>query len=214
MANLNNAIATVNSNNIDMNTLLTMLKNSNATVIIINNNGTPIDMTNIIDGTATEVVKKERVFDLHKYYVGRVKGILNRHDIKVKTGMGGAKRGHISASAFDRIVLELETKETSFRRIRFLFNVLDEAGYIEEGRGLKNDVLFETLRYIKENDLAKRGNTSRTYKVRNQYELDNLVEKLVKIPFTNDFAFKFANCLREGDEVAYATFELAEEKTA
>ena len=213
MTNKTNAIATVNSANIDMTTLLSMLKNSNATVIIINNNGAPIDFSNVIDGTATEVVKKERTFDLHKYYVGRIKGVLNKHGIKVKTGMGGAKRGHISSSAFDSFVLQLETKETNLRRIKFLFDALDDAGYIEEGRGLKNDVLFETLKYIKESNLvAFKGN--KYYKVKRQYELDNLVEKLSKIPFTNDFAFKFANCLREGDEVAYATFKLAEEKTA
>jgi hypothetical protein len=133
--------------------------------------------------------------------------VLNKHGIKVKTGMGGAKRGHISSSAFDSFVLQLETKETNLRRIKFLFDALDDAGYIEEGRGLKNDVLFETLEYIKESNLvAFKGN--KYYKVKRQYELDNLVDKLVKIPFTNDFAVKFANCLRE-DEVAHATFKLA-----
>lgn len=209
MANTN-AIATINSANIDMTTLLSMLKNSNATIVIINNNGMPINMDNIIDSTATEV-KKERNFDLHNYYVGRIKGVLNKHGIKVKTGMGGAKRGHISSSAFDKFVLQLETKETNFRRIKFLFDALDDAGYIEEGRGLKNDVLFETLEYIKESNLVA-FKSNKYYKVKRQYELDNLVEKLSKIPFTNDFALKFSNCLREGDEVAHATFELAEEK--
>ena len=184
-----------------------LLKNSNATVIIINNNETPIDTSNVIDTTATEV-KKEYTFDLHNYYAGRVKGVLNKHDIKIKTGMGGAKRGYISASAFDNLVSMLETKEISYKRIKFLFDALDEAGYKEEGRGLKNDVLYELLRYIKENNLASQRDINKSVKAKNQYELDNLVDKLVKIPFTNDFAEKFANCLRE-DEVAYATFKLA-----
>ena len=35
-----------------------LLKNSNATVIIINNNETPIDTSNVIDTTATEVKKE------------------------------------------------------------------------------------------------------------------------------------------------------------
>lgn len=207
MNNNANAIATVNSANFDMTSLLSVLKNSKATVIIINN-GTPIDMSNIIDSTATEVTKKGYAFDFHKYYVGRVKGVLNKHGIKVKTGMGGAKRGYISASAFNNLVSMLETKEISYKRIKFLFEALDEAGYKEEGRGLKNDVLYELLRYIKENNLASQRDINKTVKTKNQYELDNLVEKLVKIPFTNDFAEKFANCLRE-DEVAYATFKLA-----
>lgn len=201
----NNTNTIVSANNFDMTTLLSILQNSKATVIVINN-GTPVDMSNIIDTTATEV-KKERVFDFHKYYVGRIKGVLNKHNIKVKTGMGGAKRGHISASAFDSLVTMLETKEVSFKRIKFLFDVLDEAGYTQEGRGLKNDVLYELLRYIKENNLVSYKCNS-YYKVKRQYELDNLVEKLAKIPFTNNFAEKFANCLRE-DEVAYETFKLA-----
>lgn len=202
----NNAIATINSSaNFDMTALMNLLKNSNATVIIINN-GTPIDMNNVFDTTATEV-KKGRTFNYHNYCVGRVKQVLRQHDIKIKTGMGGAKRGHISNGAFDKLVLQLETKETSLKRIQFLFNALDEAGYKEEGRGLKNDVLFEVLNYIKENNLAAKNNNY-CKKGQTQYELDNLVEKLVKIPFTNDFAEKFANCLRE-DEVAYATFKMA-----
>lgn len=201
----NNTTAISVSADFDMTALMNLLKNNNATVIIINN-GTPIDM-NVFDTTATEV-KKERTFDLHKYYIGRVKGVLNKHDIKVKTGMGGAKRGYISASAFDNLVSMLETKEISYKRIKFLFNALDEAGYKEEGRGLKNDVLYELLRYIKENNLASQRDINKSVKAKNQYELDNLVEKLVKIPFTNDFAVKFANCLRE-DEVAYATFKMA-----
>lgn len=201
----NNTTAISVSADFDMTALMNLLKNNNATVIIINN-GTPIDM-NVFDTTATEV-KKERTFDLHKYYIGRVKGVLNKHDIKVKTGMGGAKRGYISASAFDNLVSMLETKEISYKRIKFLFDALDEAGYKEEGRGLKNDVLYELLRYIKENNLASQRDINKSVKAKNQYELDNLVEKLVKIPFTNDFAVKFANCLRE-DEVAYATFKMA-----
>lgn len=204
----NTAIATVNSANFDMTALMNLLKDSKATVIIINNNGMPIDMNNVFDTTATEVVKKERAFNYHNYCVGRIKQVLRQHNIKVKTGMGGAKRGHISASAFNKLVLQLETKETSLKRVQFLFNALDEAGYKEEGRGLKNDVLFEVLNYIKENNLAFHNNTAPCYKIKNQYELDNLVEKLVKIPFTNDFAEKFANCLRE-DEVSYETFKLA-----
>ena len=208
MTNNTNAITTINSAsaNLDMTSLLSTLKNSKATVIIINN-GTPIDINNIIDTTATEV-KKGYTFDLHNYYAGRVKGVLNKHDIKIKTGMGGAKRGYISASAFDNLVSMLETKEISYKRIKFLFDALDEAGYKEEGRGLKNDVLYELLRYIKENNLASQRDINKSVKAKNQYELDNLVDKLVKIPFTNDFAEKFANCLRE-DEVAYATFKLA-----
>jgi len=201
----NNTTAISVSADFNMTALAELLKNSNATVIIINNNGTPIDMNNVFDTTATEVKKK--TFNYHNFCVGRVKQVLRQHDIKVKTGMGGAKRGYISASAFDNLVSMLETKEISYKRIKFLFEALDEAGYKEEGRGLKNDVLYELLRYIKENNLvAYKSNAY--YKVKRQYELDNLVEKLVKIPFTNDFAEKFANCLRE-DEVAHATFKLA-----
>ena len=209
----NNTTAISVSADFNMNALMSVLKDSKATVIIINNNGTPIDMTNVIDSTATEV-KKGRTFDLHKYYVGNVRKILNDHGIQIKVGKG-CKRGHISAGAFDELVSQLETKEVTLRRVKFLFNALDEAGYKEEGRGLKKDVLFETLNYIKENNLAvtykgkgenshSRGNTEKE-----RYELDNLVEKLVKIPFTNDFAEKFATCLREGDEVVHATFKLA-----
>lgn len=207
MTNNTNAIA-INSA-IDMNSLMSLLKDSKATIIIINNNGNPIDMTNIVDSTATEV-KKKHTFNYHNFCVGRVKQVLRQHDIKIKTGMGGAKRGHISNGAFNKIVLQLETKETSLKRIQFLFNALDEAGYTQEGRGLKNDVLFELLNYIKENNLAAKNNNY-CKKGQTQYELDNLVEKLTKIPFTNDFAIKFANCLREGDEVAYVTFEPATE---
>ncbi len=210
MTNNTNAISV--SADFDMTALMNLLKNNKATVIIINNNGTPVDMNNVVDSTATEV-KKTHIFNLHKYYVGNVRKILNDHDIQIKVGKG-CKRGHISAGAFDELVNQLETKEVTLRRVKFLFNALDEAGYKKEGRGLKKDVLFETLNYIKENNLAvtykgkgenshSRGNT-----VKERYELDNLVEKLVKIPFTNDFAEKFANCLRE-DEVASATFKLA-----
>lgn len=208
----NNTTAISVSADFNMTALMNMLKDTKATIIIINNNGTPIDMTNVIDSTATEV-KKGRTFDLHKYYVGKVRRILNDHDIQIKVGKG-CKRGHISTGAFDELVNQLETKEVTLRRVKFLFNALDEAGYKEEGRGLKKDVLFETLSYIKENNLAvtykgKGENShSRGNAVKERYELDNLVEKLVKIPFTNDFAEKFANCLRE-DEVAHATFKLA-----
>jgi hypothetical protein len=209
---MNNTTAISVSANFDMTSLLSALKNSNATVIIINNNGTPIDMNNVFDTTATEV-KKTRTFNLHKYYEGKVRRVLNDHDIQIKVGKG-CKRGHISAGAFDELVNQLETKEVTLRRVKFLFNALDEAGYKEEGRGLKKDVLFETLSYIKENNLAvtykgKGENShSRGNAVKERYELDNLVEKLSKIPFTNDFAIKFANCLRE-DEVAYTTFKMA-----
>ena len=205
---MNNTTAISVSADFNMTALMNMLKDTKATVIIINNNGTPIDMNNIIDSTATEVKKGGYTFDLHNYYAGRIKGVLNKHNIKVKTGMGGAKRGYISASAFDNLVSMLETKEVSYKRIKFLFEALDEAGYKEEGRGLKNDVLYELLRYIKKNNLASQRDINKSVKAKNQYELDNLVDKLVKIPFTNNFAEKFANCLRE-DEVAYTTFKMA-----
>ena len=141
MTNNTNAISV--SADFDMTALLSILQNSKATVIVINN-GTPVDMSNIIDTTATEV-KKEHTFNYHNFCVGRVKQVLRQHDIKIKTGVGGAKRGHISNGAFNKFVLQLETKETSLKRIQFLFNALDEAGYTQEGRGLKNDVLFELL---------------------------------------------------------------------
>ena len=203
----NNTTAISVSADFNMTTLMNMLKDTKATIIIINNNGNPIDMTNVIDTTATEI-KKKHTFNYHSFCVGRVKQVLKLHDIKVRTGMGGCKRGYISASAFNTFVELLETKQVSLKRIQFLFNALDEAGYKEEGRGLKNDVLFELLNYIKENNLAAKNNNY-CKKGQTQYELDNLVEKLVKIPFTNDFAVKFANCLREGEEVAYATFKMA-----
>lgn len=202
----NNTTAISVSADFNMTALAELLKDTKATVIIINNNGNPVDMSNIIDSTATEV-KKGRTFNYHNFCTGRVKQVLRQHDIKVKTGMGGAKRGYISSSAFNKLVLQLETKETSLKRVQFLFNALDEAGYKEEGRGLKNDVLFELLNYIKENNLAAKNNNY-CKKGQTQYELDNLVEKLVKIPFTNDFAVKFAACLKE-DKVSYETFKLA-----
>ena len=202
----NNTTAISVSADFNMTALMNMLKDTKATVIIINNNGTPIDMNNVFDTTATEVKKK--TFNYHNFCVGRVKQVLRQHDIKVRTGMGGCKKGYISASAFSTFVELLETKQVSLKRIQFLFNALDEAGYKEEGRGLKNDVLFEVLDYIKENNLAAKNNNY-CKKGQTQYELDNLVEKLVKIPFTNDFAEKFATCLREGDEVVHATFKLA-----
>ena len=211
---MNNTTAISVSADFNMTALMNMLKDTKATVIIINNNGTPIDMSNVFDTTATEVVKKGHTFDLHKYYAGNVRKILSNHGIQIKAGKG-CKRGHISTGAFDELVNQLETKEITLRRVKFLFNALDEAGYKEEGRGLKKDVLFETLSYIKENNLAvtykgKGENShSRGNAVKERYELDNLVEKLSKIPFTNDFAIKFANCLREGDEAAYATFKMA-----
>ena len=124
MTNNTNAIS-VSANNFDMTALLSILQNSKATVIVINN-GTPVDMSNIIDTTATEV-KKEHTFNYHNFCVGRVKQVLRQHDIKVKTGMGGAKRGHISSSAFNKFVIQLETKEPRLKRIQFLFNALDEA---------------------------------------------------------------------------------------
>ena len=210
MTNNTNAIS-VSADNFDMAALLSILQNNNATVIIVNN-GTPIDMTNVIDITATEV-NKTRTFNLHKYYVGNVRKILSNHDIQIKVGKG-CKKGHISAGAFDELVNQLETKEVTLRRIKFLFNALDKAGYKEEGRGLKKDVLFETLNYIKENNLAvtykgKGENShSRGNAEKERYELDNLVEKLSKIPFTNNFSDKFAACLRE-EEVANATFKFA-----
>lgn len=191
------------SANFDMNALMNLLNNSKTTVIIINN-----DNNNIIDATATEVVKRGHAFDPHKYYMGRLKGVLTRHDIKIKNGKGGAKKGHISTYAFNELVRQLEQKEISLARIKFLFNVLEEAGYKEEGRGLKNDIIFNLLEYIKENNLAT-TNPNGTYNKNVQYEIDNLVDKLVKIPLTNEFVKKFADCLKE-DEVAYATFELVE----
>lgn len=209
MAN-NTTIATVNSANFDMTAFMNLLKDNKATVIIINN-GNAIDMSNIIDSTATEaetkVIEKKRVFDYDKYITGRFNGVLNSYDIKVKTGKGGAQTGHISSTAYKTLLKELKTKNVSLRKIRFLFETLDEAGYKKEGRGLKNDVLFEVLRYIKENDYAKTYGKRGFNKKKERYDMNNLVEKLTKIPFTNDFAIKFANCLREGDEVAYATFE-------
>lgn len=209
----NNTTMTINATaDFNLDTLLSMLKDTGAAVIIINN-GNPIELP-VVDATATETIVKKHTFNHHAFYVRCLNKVLASHDIKVKTGKGGAKRGHISARAFDTLVKEMENKETSLKKVKFLFNALDEAGYPQEGRGLKNDVLFETLDYIKENNLAKEYSAQRYNRTHVQYELDNLVDKLVKIPFTNDFAIKFANCLREGDEVAYATFELAEEKTA
>lgn len=206
--NNNTNTMTINAANINLDTLLSMLKDTGATVIIINN-GNPIELP-VTETTATEVVTKKREFDYHAFYVRNLNKVLASHDIRVKTGKGGAKRGHISAKAFDTLVKEMENKETSLKKVKFLFNALSEAGYPQEGRGLKNDVLFETLGYIKENNLAKEYSAQRYNKTHVQYELDNLVDKLVKIPFTNDFAIKFANCLREGNEVAYATFEVVD----
>ena len=215
MTNNANALSvSANLNVTDMTTLMKLLKANGATVIIINNNGTPID-TNIIDTTSTEteakVIEKKHIFNYDKYITGRFNGVLNSYDIKVKTGKGGAQTGHISSTAYKTLLEELKTKKVSLRKVRFLFETLDEAGYKKEGRGLKNDVLFEVLRYIKENDYAKIYGKRGFNKKKERYDMDNLVEKLTKIPFTNDFAIKFANCLREGNEVAYATFELATE---
>ena len=202
----NNTTMTINATaDFNLDTLLSMLKDTGATVIIINN-GNPIELP-VIETTATETVVKKHTFNYHAFYVRCLNKVLASHDIKVKTGRG-CKRGHISKSAFDTLVKEMENKETSLKKVKFLFNALDEAGYPQEGRGLKNDVLFETLGYIKENKLAKEYSAQRYNRVHVQYELDNLVDKLVKIPFTNDFAIKFSNCLREGDEVAHATFEV------
>ena len=80
MAN-NTAIATVNSASasFDMTALMNLLKESKATVIIINNNGEPINMNNVFDSTATEVIKKTHTFNLHKYYAGYVRKILSDH---------------------------------------------------------------------------------------------------------------------------------------
>ncbi len=205
---MNNTTAISVSADFNMTTLMNMLKDTKATIIIINNNGNPIDMNNIIDSTATEVTKKGYTFDLHNYYVGHLKGILNRHDIKVKTGMGGAKKGYVSAKVFNELVNQLETKEVTMRKVKFLFNALDEAGYKEEGRGLKNDIVFEVLDYIKENDYASHNNVTQYHKTKNQYDLDNLVDKLRELILTNDFAEKFHDFLRE-DKVAYATFKMA-----
>lgn len=204
----NNTTMTINATaDFNLDTLLSMLKDTEATVIIINN-GNPIELP-VTETTATEVTAKKREFNYHAFYVRSLNKVLASHNIKVKTGRG-CKRGHISARAFDTLVKEMENKETSLKKVKFLFNALDEAGYPQEGRGLKNDVLFETLEYIKENKLAKEYSAQRYNRVHVQYELDNLVDKLVKIPFTNDFAIKFANCLREGDEVAHATFEVVD----
>lgn len=208
----NNTTMTINATaDFNLDTLMNMLKDTGATVIIINN-GNPIELP-VIETTATEVITKKREFNYHAFYVRSLNKVLASHDIKVKTGRG-CKRGYISKSAFDTLVKEMENKETSLKKVKFLFNALDEAGYPLEGRGLKKAVIFETLGYIKENNLAKEYSAQRYNRTHVQYELDNLVDKLVKIPFTNDFAIKFANCLREGDEVAYTTFELVEEKTA
>ncbi len=207
----NNTTMTINAANINLDTLLSMLKDTGATVIIINNNN-PSELP-VVETTATEVITKKREFNYHAFYVRCLSKVLVSHDIKVKTGRG-CKRGHISKSVFDTLVKEMENKETSLKKVKFLFNALDEAGYPQEGRGLKKDVIFETLGYIKENKLAKEYNAQRYNKTHVQYELDNLVDKLVKIPFTNDFAIKFANCLREGDEVAHATFELVDTEVA
>lgn len=219
MINNTNAISVSANSNFDMTALMELLKANGATVIIINN-GNAIDISNIIDSTTTEtgakVIEKKRTFNYDKYITGRFNGVLSSYDIKVKTGKGGAQTGHISSTAYKTLLKELKTKKVSLRKVRFLFETLDEAGYKKEGRGLKNDVLFEVLRYIKENDYAKTyGKHGRGFnKKKERYDMDNLVEKLTKIPFTNDFAIKFANCLKEGDEVAYATFELVDVESA
>lgn len=208
----NNAIATINSAsaNFDMTSLLSVLKNSKATVIIINN-GTPIDMSNIIDSTATEVVSKKHCeFNHHAYYTTTLNKILVSHGIKVKEGKGGAKKGHVSERVFKELVNQLETKEVTMRKVKFLFNALDEAGYKEEGRGLKNDIVFEVLDYIKENNFASYNNVTQYHKAKNQNDLDNLVDRLRELILTNDFAEKFHEFLRE-DEVSYETFKLVEE---
>lgn len=204
----NTTIATINST-IDMTTLMNLLKENKATVIIINNNGTPID-TNIIDTTSTEVIKKQYVFNHHAYYTTTLNKVLISHGIKVKEGKGGAKRGYISERVFKELINQLETKEVTMRKVKFLFNALDGAGYKEEGRGLKNDIVFEVLNYIKENNLAKEYAHGVCNKVKVQYELDNLVDRLSQLILTNDFQRKFHEFLRK-DEVAYATFEPATE---
>ena len=203
----NNAIATVNST-IDMTILMNLLKENKATVIIINN-GTPID-TNIIDTTSTEVIKKQYVFNHHAYYTTTLNKVLISHGIKVKEGKGGAKRGYISERVFKELINQLETKEVTMRKVKFLFNALDGAGYKEEGRGLKNDIVFEVLNYIKENNLAKEYAHGVCNKVKVQYELDNLVDKLSQLILTNDFQRKFHEFLRK-DEVVYTTYKLATE---
>ena len=60
MANTN-AISV--SADFNMTALAELLKNNKdkTTIIIINNNGTPIDMTNVIDSTATEAEVKKRI---------------------------------------------------------------------------------------------------------------------------------------------------------
>lgn len=204
----NTTISTSAFANFDINAIVNLLNNSKATVIIINNDNNNVIDTTATDATTTEVVKRGHAFDHHKYYMGRLKGVLARHDIKIKTGKGGVKKGYISTSAFEELVRQLEKRETTLARIKFLFNALEGAGYKEEGRGLKNDIIFNLLEYIKENDLAT-TNPNGTYNKNVQYELDNLVDKLVKIPLTNEFVKKFKDCLKE-DEVAYATFKLVE----
>ena len=200
---MNNTTAIANS--FDLTALTELLKNANA--IIILNNGNGIEVGNIIDSTATEVPVKHHAFNYHKFYTNRVHSILNDHDIKVKNTRG-VKKGYISMSAFNTFVKQLENNQVSLKRIKFLFDALDEAGYKEEGRGLRNDILFEVLDYIKEKNLAKHNNYCYR-KGQTQHELDNLVDTLIKIPLTNDFRRKFSNCLK-ANEAEYTTFELVD----
>ncbi len=177
---------TTTTSAVKINTLLNLIAQGKAYVIIPNKEDARkvAGLKLVVDNT-----KSIRVVDRKKIYQNKLNRLLSSYELEHKTGTG-CRRGAICDKTYKYLVDEMVETKGSFK-VREVFEILHEAGYMEESRGLKHDIVKGVY------DALPSGYTGKAksfVKKKNHITL-----KLKKMPLTNNFPEKFAAYLAENN---------------
>lgn len=177
------AIATANTTSaIDMTVLLNLVAEGKAFIIVPSAEDMAkfANLRLVVDNTRSEEVKREmRRKNLHT----RLHHTLDEFGITHESGKG-AKKGVIRDNTYKFLYEQMDAKKGF--KVKEVLSILKEAGYTEEGRGLKYDIVSTVY------------NMFPNYRQRSPLQVkakERMIEKLETFPLTNDFAPKFADYL-------------------
>lgn len=183
MANRTNNTAIATSNAIDMTALMTLISDGKAFVVIPSAEDASkfTNLKLVVDNT----IKVKKPYNREKLLHTNLNKLLAQYDIEHVSGKG-ARKGAIRDNTYNFLYNKLEEKKGF--KVKEVLSALHEAGYVEEGRGLKYDIVTGVY------DAMPNYYQKTPYQ---QKAKEHLILKLKKMPLTNDFPQKFADYLAE-----------------
>ena len=133
--------------------------------------------------SASVETKPKRVVDMNKYYSNKLNRILAENGISYKCGQG-AKRGTIRRKTYNYLLNKMKEEHTAIKAKK-TFSILVQAGMLEEGRGLKYDIVVDVY-----NRLPKQGKHCFTSDRYMNIKEEKIIAALKDLPLTNDFPRK------------------------